>query len=108
MVVRKRTKLRRGVPPGAIVHLAHGYDFFGEGFGDDVYRNGPVDLNAMRQAWRDAEIRRQVCARQNTKFPGSLPFAEIAFGPDGDANPHITAAGLSALREEYHAQRDAA
>jgi hypothetical protein len=99
---------RLGFPRGAVCHLAYGYDFFADAFGDYASRREPVDLEGMRHAWQNDEIRRHVYERHQAKFPGSRPFAEIAFGPDGEANPNLTQADLPALREQYREQRDEA
>ncbi len=100
-MVRKRSaRTRRQITGGCILQLCCGRDFFRDGFG-----NGPdTDLAAMRLAWSDPAVRERVYARQQSKWPGAKPWAEIAFGVDGDRA--VIPSDLPAIHTAYRQQRE--
>jgi hypothetical protein len=75
-VMRKTLRHKCGLPRGAIFQLCVGSDFFRDGFGSD--------REAMREAWANPEIRRQVYeyqeARNQRRGTSAVAWAEETFG----------------------------
>jgi hypothetical protein len=92
-------KLPVALPGGAVLQLACGWDFFGNGFGN---RHTPETIDAMRAAWRDAEVRRLVDERTRAAHgPDVRPFAVHLFGLDGRGSRALTAADVQTARTAY-------
>jgi len=99
-----RRKSSRQLPPGAIVALGSGHDFFGA-FSNGSPRLSQQALSAMRSAWRDAEVREAVRQRQQGRHGNTISFAEIAFGPSGQKR--LTPDQVTPTREKYLQQQQA-
>ena len=70
------------LPPGAIVALASGHDFF-RAFSDGNPTLTQETLDRMREAWRDPSVREAVRQRQLDRWGTSTSFARLAFGETG-------------------------
>jgi len=90
---RRKTSL----PPGAIVALASGHDFFGA-FGGEP-RLTQRTLDKMRAAWRDKDTRQAVEQRQLDRWGTPVSFAAIAFGPT--AGKRLKPNQVERVREDY-------
>lgn len=90
-----RTGRQRGkITDSHILNLIVGRDFFGGGFGDD--------LDGMRAAWRDADVRDRTRAMSRQRYgPRERPWAEIAFDEMGVTDE----AGVRESRARYRQQR---
>ena len=97
-----RRNSSRQLPPGAIIALSNGFDFFGA-FSNGSPRLSQQALSAMRSAWRDAEVREAVRQRQQGRHGNPISFAEIAFGSSG--RKQLTPDQVTATREEYLRQQ---
>ena len=90
---RRRTPL----PPGAIIALSSGRDYFAA-FGDGSPRLNQQTLDRMRSAWRDDEVRDAVRQRQLDRWGTATSFAEVAFGDQ--AERRITPDQVDAVRDK--------
>ncbi len=94
------------LPSGAILQLATGWDFFRSGWGNDYDQ---AAIEAMRAAWRDAEIRKAVNARTRAAHGADVrPFAFHLFGADGRGNRALTPGNVRIARNHYRAERESA
>jgi len=99
-----RRKPPTPIPGGALLQLACGWDFFGNGFGN---RHDERSIDAMRSAWRDKAVRDAVIERTAAAHgPSVRPFAAILFGADGRTNRTLTAADVVSARNLYRLARD--
>ena len=62
----------RGYTSLHILQLCCGWDFYHAAFGDDI--------EAMREAWRDPDVRARVYEREAEKQIRDRPWAEEQFG----------------------------
>ena len=85
-----------------VLQLCCGSDLFkhlAPAFGDDI--------EAMRRAWKDPEVRAATRAKHYSKFgPHSEPWATLAFGADGKGGIVKSAADIETARRAYLEQRD--
>lgn len=105
-MIRKRVKVRRGLPAGAIAALRFGRTFgaFGPGFGPWT----PESIQAARAAWKDDRTRQAALADQARRRGLGPCWAEIAFGRNGTNGLLRTIADLEAVEEAFAAERTAA
>lgn len=108
MVQRKSTRRRRfsaGVVTEAVIFvLCHGHWFFGPA--DFDWSDWPADR--LREAWLDLAVRERVYARYHgRRYPG-VPFAQVAFGPEGKGGKVKIDADIPAARAEYRRPWEAA
>jgi len=100
VAIRRATRTQ--IPDGAILQLATGWDFFGDGWGREL---GPSELSQMRDAWRDPSIRRAVQKRTEAAHgPGVRPFAYFLFAPDGRDSRVLTAVDVREARNRHRAE----
>lgn len=82
------------LPIGGLLQLQCGRDFFDNGFGDDV--------DAMRAAWADGDVRRRVWAAHQARWGDcGCPWAVIAFGRDGSGGMLQTANNIPESQSLY-------
>jgi len=94
------------LPPGGILQLATGWDFFGDGWGREP---GPDAILQMEKAWRDPEVRRAVWKRTEASHgPHVRPFGHFLFGADGRDDRPLTAGDVRMARARHRAEREAA
>ena len=74
--VRRRSKLRNTVTPCSI-QLSCGLKFFPDAGVEDE------DVELLREMWMDPSIRQEVYAHCQSRGR-RVPFAEFAFGKDGE------------------------
>ena len=99
-----RRKSSRQLPPGAIVALSSGHDFFRAFSGGEAHLTQRT-LDQMRSAWRDPSVREAVRQRQQGRHGNTISFAEIAFGPSGQKR--LTPDQVTPTREKYLQQQQA-
>ena len=92
------------LPPGGVIQLMSGQDFFGDAWGREP---GPEEIAQMHEAWRDPVVRKAVRKRTEATWgPRVRPFAHFLFGADGRRSRVLTAEDVREARRRYRAERE--